>query len=118
MSQAQTTLANVPFAFNLEKGTMPAGNYMIYPVSSQALALRNLETGQTRLVIAAGRVQASRVQPPKMVFDKCGNQYFLRQIWNGRDVGIEFPKSRTEKELNLASTNYSDGLRTVIVAMK
>ena len=119
MSQAQSTLANVPFAFNLQKGTMSAGNYMIYPVSSQVLAVRNLETGESRFIMAAVRVQGSRLQPPKLVFDKCGNQYFLRQIWNGRDIqGIEFPTSRAEKELNMANTNYPDGLRTVIVAMK
>jgi hypothetical protein len=119
MSQAQSTLANVPFDFKLENGTMSAGSYAIYPVSSQVLAVRNLETGESRFVITAVRVRASKVQPPKLVFDKCGNQYFLRQIWNGRDIqGIEIPTSAAEKELNAASTNFPDGSKTAIVAMK
>jgi hypothetical protein len=109
----------VPFDFKLQEGTMSAGSYAIYPVSSQVLAVRNLETGESRFIMAAVRVQASRLQPPKLVFDKCGNQYFLRQIWNGRDIqGIEFPTSRAEKELNLANTKYPDGSKTVIVATK
>lgn len=119
MSRAQSTLVNVPFAFNLERGTMSAGSYMIYPISSQTLVVRNLKTGESRFFVAAVRVQASRIQPPKLVFHKCGNQYFLRQIWNGRDIqGIEFPTSRAEKELNMANTNSPDGARTVTVAMK
>jgi hypothetical protein len=120
MSQAQSrVIANVPFAFSLEQSSMPAGGYEISWVNQHVIAVQNLETRQSRFVIASVHVQASQAQPPKLVFQKYGDHYFLRQIWDSSGAhGIELPASKAEKELNMASNNFSDGPETVIIAMK
>jgi len=119
MSQAQNSVrANVPFAFSLEKTSMPEGGYEISSVDEKVISIRNLETGQARFLIASVHVQASQDQHAKLVFHKCGDQYFLSQIWDGSADGIELPASKREKELSMASANFSDGPETVIIAMK
>jgi hypothetical protein len=119
MSQAQSSVrAKVPFAFSLEQTSMPAGGYEISHIDEKVISVRNLETGQARLLIASVRVQASQDQHAKLIFHKCGDQYFLSQIWDGSADGIELPASKLEKELSMASTSFSDGPETVIIAMK
>ena len=120
MTQAQSRVrADVPFAFSLEQSSMPAGGYEISSIDEKVISVRNLETGQARLLIASMHVQASQDQHAKLVFHKCGDQYFLSQIWDGSgNDGIELPASKREKELNMASSNFSDGPETVIIAMK
>jgi hypothetical protein len=120
MSQAQSRVrANVPFAFTLEQSSMPAGGYEISSIDEKVISVRNLETGQARLLIASVHVEASQDQHAKLVFHKYGDQYFLSQIWDGSgNDGIELPTSKREKELTMASTNFSDGPETVIIAMK
>jgi hypothetical protein len=66
MTQAQARAqANVPFAFSLDqKSTMTAGAYQISSLSDKVLVVRNLDTGEARLVIESMHVQA------KLVFRK------------------------------------------------
>ncbi|HZL65777.1 MAG TPA: hypothetical protein VFC15_00120 [Candidatus Limnocylindrales bacterium] len=120
--QAQSRVrADVPFAFSLEQTSMPAGGYEVSSIEDKVLAVRNLGTGQARLLIASMHVevsQASGTPHAKLVFNKYGDQYFLSQIWDGQSQsGIALSESKREKELKMASTNLS-GPETVIIAMK
>jgi hypothetical protein len=82
--------------------------------------VRNLKTGESRLVIESMHVQASQAAGTphaKLVFHKYGDQYFLAEIWNGQsNIGIAFPESKREKELQLASDTHQSEL--IVIAMK
>ncbi len=95
-----TTIAEVtiPFAFQTPTQTLPAGTYRINRESGQLIMLRG--TNQ-----ASGFVEmhaAMKLNAPNhgyLVFDRSGDKYFLRQIWQaGESDGLECPKSRAEKE--------------------
>lgn len=121
MTQAQAgARANVPFAFSLEQKSMPAGSYEIGSASNNVLLVRNLDTKQSRLLIAPMHVQASQASGTphsKLVFHKYGDQYFLAQIWDGQNnTGIAFPESKGEKELQMASNASQPEF--VVIAMK
>jgi hypothetical protein len=122
MTQAQARAkANVPFDYSLNNGkSMPAGTYEISSVSNTALAVRNLDAREACLVIDSLHVQASQaVGTPhaKLVFRQYGNQYFLAEIWNGQsNIGIAFPESKREKELQVARDSHQPEL--VVIAMK
>ena len=123
MSQAQSRVrADVPFAFSLEQTSMPAGNYEISSTDEKVLTVRNLDTGQARLLIASMHVEtspASATPGAKLVFHKYDDQYFLSEIWGGQShIGVALSESKREKELKMASTNLSNGPETVIIAMK
>ncbi len=124
MAQAQARAkAVVPFDFSLEQQVMSAGAYEISSMgsSNSALAVRNLDTREARLLIAPMYKQASQragIPHAKLVFRKCGDQYFLAEIWDGRsNVGIAFPESKHEKELQSAS-NLASQPEVVVIAMK
>jgi len=121
LAQAQArTKASVPFDFNLEQKSMPAGVYEISSLSNKVLVVRNLDTRDARLLIESMAVQASEasgIPQAKLVFHKCGGEYFLSEIWNGQShTGIAFPESKREKELQLASDSHQPEL--VVIAMK
>jgi hypothetical protein len=95
-----TTIAEVtiPFAFQTPSQTLPAGTYRIDRESGQLIMLRG--TNQ-----ASGFVEmhtAMKLNAPNhgyLVFDRSGDKYFLRQIWQaGESDGLECSKSRAEKE--------------------
>ncbi len=123
MAQAQARAkAVVPFDFSMEQQVMSAGAYEISSMGSgSALAVRNLDTREGRLLIAPMYKQASQgagIPHAKLVFHKCGDQYFLAEIWDGRNnVGIAFPESKHEKELQSAS-NLASQPEVVVIAMK
>jgi len=56
----------------------------------------------------------------KLVFDKVGDHYFLRQIWtSARDEGLAVPESKREKEMRaMRASNTAATLETVIVALR
>jgi len=119
MTQAQATKANVPFEFSLNQQLMPAGNYEISSAGNNLLAVRNLDTMKACLVIESIHVQASQfAQAPhaKLVFHKYDDQYFLAEIWDGSDLGIQLPESKREKEMKWARNDYRPEL--VVIAMK
>ena len=121
MTQAQVRAkAQVGFDFSLNDKVMAAGSYEISSPSNNVLALRNLDTREGRLVIEPMKVQASLAAGTphaKLVFHKYGDQYFLAQIWDGQsNIGIAFPESKREKELQMASDLHQP--EVVVLAMK
>ena len=71
--------------------------------SSKVLEIRS-ENGHTSVLFNTQDAQTKRedrVQSKtELVFDKVGDQYFLRQVWvAGVTYGSELPKSRMEKKL-------------------
>jgi hypothetical protein len=121
LAQAQARArASVPFEFGLDQKSMPAGVYEISALNDKVLVVRNLETKDARLLIASMHVQASQAAGTphaKLVFHKCGEEYFLAEIWDGQNrTGIAFPESKREKEVQSAS--YMPQPEVVVIAMK
>jgi len=97
---------------------MAAGTYQIGSISEQVNIIRNIATGVAELLIKSTHVQSVEVESAKLVFNKYGNQFFLSQIWKGNSgAGVQLPPSKREKELRLAGSQFSNGPRTVVVAM-
>jgi len=118
IAQAEARInAQVPFDFNLDQKSAPAGGYEISSLNNSVLVLRNLDTREARLVIKPMHVQVSQTPNAKLVFHKYGDQYFLVEIWDGQgNIGIAFPESKREKELQAANSVAPQ--QVVVVAMK
>jgi hypothetical protein len=116
MTQAQAARANVPFEFSLNQQLMPVGSYEISSAGNKVLAVRNLDTTKACLMLESILVQASQAPHAKLVFHKYDDQYFLAEIWDGSDLGIQIPESKHEKELKWARNDYRPEL--VVIAMK
>jgi hypothetical protein len=99
--------ATIPFAFQTDKRTLPAGTYRIDVASSHILRLKGPGNAGGFIVMN----DAYKTNTPtrgSMVFDRYGDQYFLRQVWvAGSGHGYECPKGRAEKGVLQAKNRQS-----------
>jgi hypothetical protein len=94
--------ANIPFNFLVGDKAYPAGDYRIASarVSARILRIDQTDGSHTALVGSNACTSARRAEKTKLVFHRIGDNYFLYQIWiQGKDIGSEFPKSKTEIEM-------------------
>jgi len=119
--QAQQTImrANVPFAFAIDSKQMPAGAYEVTKVGDRATLIETADHHNQVLGIYQ-YAESNKAGATKLVFDKIGDSYFLREIWSSAsDQGLQVPASKREKEvLSATRSNSGDGAETVIVALR
>jgi hypothetical protein len=109
-------VADVPFNFYVGDKAMAAGHYQARSSSETLEVLQNRDNDAAAFLMKAVRIQAKHEQNPKLVFEKCGNQYFLAQVWDG-DTGIQIPRSKHEKELLLGANGSAASPEIIVLAM-
>lgn len=94
-------LAEIPFTFEANNQTLPAGQYMVKAGPVPSVIELHCYDCRARIFVATNAVRSSDViGEGKLVFQRYGNRYFLRQIWAvGTDTGREVPMSKAEREL-------------------
>ena len=103
-AQTLRLTVNVPFDFTINRATLPAGQYAVTSMDTQGdvVAIRNLKSRATRLVLSNSCASGNAASQTKLVFHRYGDRYFLSQIWmEGSDHGRELPQSAREKEVAL-----------------
>jgi hypothetical protein len=99
---------NVPFKFQVNRTTLPAGDYSLSPMggSNEVLLIRG--TDKSIMAVNAHDVQSGRVsERTKLVFRCYGDRYFLSEIWiAGHERGRQFPKSSLESEVALDTQEH------------
>lgn len=101
----------IPFSFQVGKAKLPAGKYEVKRISSSSFLLRN-ETGNATVIALSPMSINEKVSEPseKLVFNRYGKNYFLRQIFPNRNAaGRGLNESNSEK---IIRQNYfeSEGL--------
>lgn len=103
-AQSSTTVAEVtiPFAFQASSEVLPAGTYRIVSESNNLIRVQG--HGSTgAFVMTHDAIKATAPNQSMLVFDRYGDKYYLHQIWTaGENTGLECPKTRAEKESQLA----------------
>lgn len=102
IAQTVDVKANVPFSFTVNRATLPAGEYSLKSMDEQgaAIAIRDLNSKTTNLVISSSCRSSKSASQTKLVFHRYGDRYFLSQIWTaGDDAGRALPPSAGEKEV-------------------
>jgi hypothetical protein len=107
---------DVPFDFIVGEKALPAANYQVSEIGDHTLMIRSAN-GKEGLLIHYDGAEKLEAQSPKMVFHKYGDRYFLYQVWYGDKEGMEFNKSKLEKEQQLAS-NQGSAPQEVVVALR
>ncbi|HWW95193.1 MAG TPA: hypothetical protein VN375_17630 [Vicinamibacteria bacterium] len=85
----------VPFSFTVNGAVLPPGTYTISNAQS-ALWVRGFSNSA---VVMTNRLESLNDTGAKLVFDKYGDQYTLRQAWTGGGNGRELPRPRLAREL-------------------
>jgi hypothetical protein len=94
-AQEQTFQVTVPFAFTVGNRQLPLGNYRIETFGTTQVRINNME--QSVFASTLGNPgYRSEDEHKKLVFNKVGGQYFLKEIVSA-STAVEFPKSESEK---------------------
>jgi hypothetical protein len=95
--------ANIPFAFQAGSKVMPAGTYDISKQHDHVLILRESHAKAAEFLMVQDTYATHTPKQSAIVFDRRGDKYFLRQVWTANNgSGVECPKPRAEKELEIA----------------
>jgi hypothetical protein len=98
-AQQRTLSATVPFNFIVGDRAYPAGDYL-FRNSDSVLKITNTEQAKTEVALSNACESVTPSADTKLVFDRMGGYYFLRQIWvAGSFTGRELLRSRTEIRL-------------------
>jgi hypothetical protein len=116
LNAQSAVIADVPFSFYVGDKAMEAGHYQARSNSDTLEILQNRDSDAAAFLLKAIRIQDAHQRSPKLVFEKCGNQYFLAQVWDG-DTGIQIPRSKQEKELLLGANGSAGSPEIIVLAM-
>lgn len=97
-AQDHAAKATVPFGFYAGDAWVPAGTYIVQSnvENPQVIAIRNLET--RRIVMSLGNQSDPQKGSNSLVFDKYGNEYFLREIrCPSRGMNLQFETTKKER---------------------
>ncbi|HEV2575709.1 MAG TPA: hypothetical protein VGU25_00745 [Acidobacteriaceae bacterium] len=96
--EPHTMTVNVPFGFELGSKHLAPGKYTISRPLSDIVEIRNSTDGALLMTHDGQSNKATRTS--KIVFDRYGDQYFLRQVWfNAEDnTYLETAESKAEKQ--------------------
>jgi hypothetical protein len=90
--------ATVPFAFNVGSKTLPAGEYEIRSVFSDAVAVQNIAARDNALAITMTGVPSESLEKASLTFRRYGQSYFLARISSPGSLAL-VPQSKLERQV-------------------
>ena len=98
----RTIRVDVKFDFQIGERTFPAGKYRIESISSQPnniLQISSMADASRKQFIVANHSATAKTQAAKLVFEKFGENYFLRNIvLESEQWGYSIRPSRRQRE--------------------
>jgi hypothetical protein len=94
LAQDRPIRATMPFNFTVGNQVLPAGTYTILQVRDDLIEIQD-EDGSA--VLSADYPHSNLLNHADLVFNRYGNQYFLRQVDGGVSaVNVNLPLSKSE----------------------
>jgi hypothetical protein len=90
--------ANIPFNFVVSGVTLPAGEYAFHQAANSVVIKATHQAVSVVSLTNPAEDPSARLQAPRVVFHRYGDQYFLYQTWAG-DRGSQVPVTRPERIL-------------------
>jgi hypothetical protein len=93
-----TMTANVPFAFEMGSKHLAPGVYTITTLAQGVVEVKS--NSDVAIIMANQGLSGKPTKTAKVVFDRCGDRYFLRQLWFNAEENsyLENPESKSEKQ--------------------
>jgi hypothetical protein len=98
-AEAADIRARVPFDFTVKGRALPSGTYTV----SEERGVLTLTGERTGAIVLTTRVSENKRQP-RLVFERYGEQYVLRQVWTST-AGNQVPRSRHDLDLAQKARN-------------
>jgi hypothetical protein len=102
-------VADIPFEFIVADKTLPSGNYDVRPMfdNGHGLLIRSRDGNKSAMRITNPVIGNGKEVKAKLVFHRYGKTYFLAQVWNGDQNGLELRKCSKERTLQREQTNIA-----------
>ena len=103
-------IADIPFEFNVDYKTMPAGEYSVQTVAtaSDALLIQSADGKNSALRPSEATERSQKNATARLVFHRYGQRYFLAEVWSGGDrAGRQLMKSHEELDFECEGTSVS-----------
>jgi hypothetical protein len=115
---AQTSLkVDIPFAFSANNQNLPAGSYWLQRQSDYFLAIRNVKTASTIVVMIHPEQAGALESHSRLIFDREGDHSYLSQVWTPDTNRYSKLKVRRQRDQELR-TQVHPASSTVEVAAK
>ena len=96
-AQTERAVYQVPFSFNAEGVELSSGKYILSSSTGTQTGMLHGADGKGVLFIIS-RTLSGKDGPGHLTFNKYGDKYFLRQVWDG-NTGSPIPISVEEREI-------------------
>ena len=101
-------IADIPFAFTVNHQALPAGEYEVSDAAYGTVLIQSKDREHSVITIANSAVAKDPGLDGKLVFQRYGDRYFLREVFApGVSIGRELPRAKGEREMasNQAGSN-------------
>lgn len=99
---ASEATCRIPFSFTVNGKALPPGFYTL-STQGAGLIVRGLTSGA---IVMSQAIDSKKDEGAKLVFEKLGDRYTLREVWMGGNVGRELPRSRADRERHAAAKGH------------
>jgi hypothetical protein len=119
IAQQPALKANIPFGFTIGDTWMPAGEYTISSPLRQVVQVRSADLAKIATIVSSQSFNESS-SGSKLVFDKYGDQYFLRHVLcpSIASLNLDVPQGKAEKRARSRSleAKLHNGEETMVAA--
>jgi hypothetical protein len=119
IAQQPTLKANIPFSFTVGNTWMPAGEYTISSPLQQVVQVRSADLSRIATIVSSQSFNDPG-SGNKLVFDKYGDQYFLRHVLcpSFASLNLDVPQGKAEKKARSRSleAKLHNGEETMVAA--
>ena len=117
IAQGSNIKANIPFDFTVGNTWMPAGEYRISSPFREVVEVRSADLTRTAEIVSS-ESHMELGSGSKLVFDKYGDQYFLRHVLcpSVASLNLDIPQGKAEKNTRSLEAKRHSGEQTMVAA--
>jgi hypothetical protein len=97
-AQTERAVYQIPFSFNAQGVELSSGKYILSSTTGTQTGVLRGADGKGVFFIITGHL-SGKDGPGHLTFNKYGDKYFLRQVWENGKSGSPIPTSIEEREL-------------------
>jgi hypothetical protein len=115
LGQAPRVAADIPFDFQNGSDHLPAGRYIVSINSEHLMSLQG--TKATSMALSRVEINSKPAANGKLVFDKYGSRYFLREVWlaNQGEHQVLAQSKAEKRQQNALNATERDGTEVAVL---
>lgn len=115
LAQTHAVQATMPFDFTVGNKLLPPGTYKILPVTDSVIEIQSNHNGQLA-ILSQTSPDSTATANDKLVFEKFGDQYFLREVLGGPfALNVNLPSSKSEKKARTQEATVNNQIHALAV---